>query len=86
MAQANDLTCQELVEIVTDYLDGGLPPSDRARFEDHLRQCEMCSAYLTQMQATIAVVGTLSEDGVDPMARDHLLQIFRDWNRAERAV
>jgi anti-sigma factor RsiW len=82
MTEPNDLTCKELVEIVTDYLEGALPASERERFDAHLRTCDGCTTYLEQMRATIRVMGTLSEDGLDPAARDRLLQIFRDWNRA----
>jgi anti-sigma factor RsiW len=81
MADANDLTCQELVEIVSDYLEGVLPATDLERFEAHLRACDGCATYLEQMRATIRIMGTLREDGVDPVAREHLLRTFRDWNR-----
>jgi anti-sigma factor RsiW len=81
MEDSNDLTCQELVEIVSDYLEGVLPASDLERFEAHLRTCDGCTTYLEQMRTTIRFMGTLREDGVDPVAREHLLQVFRDWNR-----
>ena len=81
MADENDLTCQELVEIVNDYLEGALPEADRARFDAHLATCEGCRRYLEQMRTTIRVVGTLSEDDLDPAARDRLLQLFREWHR-----
>ena len=77
----DDLVCQELVEIVSDYLEGVLPEADRERFDAHLETCEGCRRYLEQMRTTIRVVGTLSEDDLDPGAKDQLLQLFRDWNR-----
>ena len=80
-AETRDLTCQELVEIVSDYLEGVLPPSERARFETHIRTCDGCHAYLEQMRTTIRLVGTLAANHMEPMVRDHLLQIFRDWHR-----
>jgi predicted anti-sigma-YlaC factor YlaD len=80
-AQADDLECRVLVEIVSDYLDGALPEEDRERFDAHLQVCEGCRRYLDQMRTTIRVVGTLSEDDLDPGAKDQLLQLFRDWNR-----
>jgi anti-sigma factor RsiW len=86
MAQAGDLTCRELVEIVTDYLEGALPASERERFESHLRQCAKCTTYLQQMESTIAVMGTLTENGIEPAARDHLLHLFRDWHRTKPTV
>ena len=80
-AQADDLECRVLVEIVSDYLDGALPEDDRERFDAHLEVCEGCRRYLDQMRTTIRVVGTLTEDDLDPGAKDQLLQLFRDWNR-----
>jgi anti-sigma factor RsiW len=75
------LKCQELVELVTAYLDGALSPTDRNRFEAHLAQCQGCSNYLDQMRQTIALTGRLSEESIPPGARDKLLQAFRDWKR-----
>jgi len=80
-AQEDDLACQELVEIITDYLEGTLSDAERERFEAHLEICEGCRRYVDQMRTTIRVVGTLTEDDLDPAARDQLLQLFREWNR-----
>jgi anti-sigma factor RsiW len=77
---AIELTCKELVEIVTDYLEHRLPPADRRRFEEHLAACEGCLNYLEQMRDTIRVAGRLSEDSIPVPARERLLQAFRDWN------
>ena len=83
MATTNEeeLACQELVEIVNNYLEGALPEADRERFDAHLEICEGCRRYLDQMRMTIRVAGTLTEDDLDPDARDQLLQLFREWNR-----
>ena len=77
------LSCQELVELVTDYLEGRLPWVDRARVETHLRGCDGCSTYVEQMRMTIALTGRLREEdlGLDPVMRDRLLDAFRDWSR-----
>jgi predicted anti-sigma-YlaC factor YlaD len=80
-APEKELTCQELVEIVSDYLEGALPEEDRERFDAHLQECEGCRRYLDQMRTTIRVVGTLTEDVLDPNARDELLLVFREWKR-----
>jgi len=74
-----ELSCQELVELVTDYLEDALPDSERARFEEHLAGCEGCSNYLQQMQHTIRLVGRLTEDTIEPGVRAELLNIFRNW-------
>ncbi|HEV8603589.1 MAG TPA: zf-HC2 domain-containing protein [Gaiellaceae bacterium] len=74
------LSCQELVELVTDYLEEALPPEDRARFEAHLEPCEGCTTYLDQMRTTIELVGRLTPEHLDPEAEAVLLRAFRDWN------
>ena len=73
------LTCQELVELVTDYLDGALSRDDRSRFEAHIGACTNCREYLAQFEQTIAVTGTLREDDLEPAARDALLAQFGEW-------
>jgi anti-sigma factor RsiW len=75
----NELNCQELVELVTDYLEGALPPTECARFEAHLTECDGCTRYLDQMRLTIAAIGRLTEESIEPEARADLLQLFRDW-------
>ena len=75
----NELSCQEFVELVTDYLEGVLPAGDRARFEAHLAICPGCNRYFDQMRLTIAAVGQLTEESIEPAARAELLQIFRNW-------
>jgi anti-sigma factor RsiW len=74
-----ELTCQELVELVTDYLEGTLAPADRKRFEAHLGECEGCESYVLQMRKTVELVGALREDDLHPDARDALLGAFRGF-------
>jgi anti-sigma factor RsiW len=74
-----ELTCVELVGIVTEYLEGTLPPAARARFEDHIAVCDGCSAYLDQIRQTIRLMGSLSQGTIPPDARDALLHAFRGW-------
>ena len=76
---SNDLTCQELVELVTDYLEGALPAAERARFERHLDACPGCVAYVEQFRETVRLTGALREDYLAPAARDVLLEQFRNW-------
>lgn len=77
------LTCRELVEIVTDYLDDALPPAERARFEEHLSICSGCRAYLDQMRHTLTALGTLPEETIPQQSRDDLLHAFRTWKQRE---
>jgi anti-sigma factor RsiW len=77
---ADEMTCRELVELVTEYLDGALSAPDRRRFEDHLADCPGCRTYLQQMQQTVRTLGQLSEETIQPQVREELLQRFRRWN------
>ena len=79
MATASELTCQELVELVTDYLEGALPATERARFEEHLADCPYCRTYLEQMRQTIRLLGALPAETIAPEAESTLLSAFRDW-------
>ena len=78
---ADQLSCQELVELVTAYLDDALSPGDRARFEAHIADCDGCRGYLEQIRVTIALSGRLVPEQLDPAAKATLLDAFRDWRR-----
>ncbi|MEA2425721.1 MAG: hypothetical protein QOH13_2131 [Thermoleophilaceae bacterium] len=80
------MTCQELVELVTEYLEGTLSRRDRRRFEKHIRDCHWCTRYIEQMRVTIRTVGRLEEESISPDARDGLLAVFSDWNGGERPL
>ena len=81
MASPADMTCKELVELITDYLEGALSAPGRQRFEQHLSQCSGCRNYLEQMRQTIQSAGRLSEESFSPETRDQLLHVFRDWKK-----
>lgn len=74
-----ELSCQQVVELVSDYLEGRLSWRDRRRFERHLKACDGCSAYLDQMRETLRVLGKLEERHLTAKARKELLAAFRDW-------
>jgi predicted anti-sigma-YlaC factor YlaD len=73
------MDCKELVELVTEYFEGTLPETERARFEAHLGTCSGCQNYLKQMQQTIRTLGKLTEETLPPQTRDELLQVFKNW-------
>jgi len=73
------IECQQVVEVVTAYLEDALPARERKRLEAHLAACPHCSAYLEQIRETIALSGRLSEDEIDPAARPALLRVFAAW-------
>ena len=74
-----ELTCAQVVELVTAYLDDRLASEDAERFEEHLAFCDGCSTYLEQKRATIAATGRLRGDELPPGLQDRLLEAFRDW-------
>jgi anti-sigma factor RsiW len=74
-----DLTCKELVELVTGYLEGSLRGRRRRRFVSHLADCDGCTGYVAQMEATIRATGALTEEQVTDEPRTVLLAAFRDW-------
>ena len=78
---AEAMTCREMVELVTDYLEGALPEPERHRFEEHIGICPGCSNYIEQMRLVIKASGRLSEETLGPTARDALLDAFRGWKR-----
>lgn len=76
------LACQEVVELVNDYLEGALSAGDAARFEAHISACDGCSTYIEQIRQTVAVTGRLTEESLEPHVRDELLAAFRGWKEA----
>jgi len=73
-----DLSCAELVELVTDYLEGALSPEDRDEVEKHLAICKGCAEYVRQMRETIAASGALQPEPLSREAREKLLRAFRE--------
>jgi anti-sigma factor RsiW len=72
-----DLACKELVEIITDYLEGTLPERDRARFDAHILTCPPCREYVAEMRTTLQLTGRLTVDSISSSARDELLRAYR---------
>ena len=78
-ADREQLSCQELVELVTDYLEGALSPEEHARFEAHISRCDGCSVYLEQMRTTVKMLGNLPVGALPAGAERKLLDAFRGW-------
>jgi anti-sigma factor RsiW len=76
-----EMTCRELVQVVTDYLEGRLPARDRTRLEAHLAECPYCEEYIAQMRQTIEALGELPQERLDPRREAELLEAFRGWRR-----
>ncbi len=73
----DELTCRQVVELVTAYLEGALSTEDRRRFDEHLAGCPFCTIYLEQMRETISALGHLPEASISPDALSELRKAFR---------
>lgn len=73
------MKCREMVELMTDYLEGALSPRDRERFEEHIAGCDGCRAYLEQMRATRNAVSKLADEPIPERIQEQLLEAFRSW-------
>ena len=73
------ISCQEVVELVSDYLEQALPSDEAAVFEQHLNFCDGCVVYVDQVRTTVASAGELRTEEVPPEIKDKLLSAFRDW-------
>jgi anti-sigma factor RsiW len=82
MTTAHQLICQEIVEVVTDYLEGAMDAQSRASFDAHLAGCPHCTAYIEQVRAMIRVAGTIEARSLTPEFRAGLVAAFRDWRQA----
>lgn len=75
----NRFTCRRVTELITDYLEGALDATDRARFEAHLATCGGCTAYVEQMRATISTVGQVDVGSLPDELRDDLVELYRQY-------
>jgi len=75
------IACRQAVELVTAYLEEALSARDRARFESHLEGCPHCTEYLDQMRRTLAVMGRIEPEAIDPETRTELVALYRRWQR-----
>jgi anti-sigma factor RsiW len=75
------LTCHDVIELLSNYIDGVLTADERRRVDEHLALCDGCTTYLEQMRESIRLSGMVSEDQVPESERAALLDAFRDWRR-----
>jgi anti-sigma factor RsiW len=76
-----EVTCRDVVEVVTAYLEDSMSADERAAFEDHLALCDGCVRYVRQIERTIELVGKVHEESLSPQTRQGLLNAFADWKR-----
>ena len=77
-----ELACIELVEVITDYLEGAMPARKRRLLEQHLTACDGCEAYVEQMRRTIETTGRLRQEDIPPELEERLLVAFETWKTA----
>ena len=77
-----EMTCKELTELITDYLEERLPETERIRFEQHLSICPGCVTYLEQMRFTIKALGAKLSGKIPEAVESDLLQTFRSWKNS----
>jgi anti-sigma factor RsiW len=83
MAESHDhVSCSEVVELVTDYLERSLPPEEAALFEQHLNFCDGCVWYVDQIQTTVETVGRIEPEEVPPEVGARGVAAVRDWKRS----
>ena len=83
MTESNEMACQEVVELITDYLEDALSPGDRRRFEEHLAVCPDCRNYLAQMRVTIRLTGALKGDAIPAELRKQFLGALQQMKRRQ---
>jgi anti-sigma factor RsiW len=74
---ALDVACRQVVELVTDYLEGALPPRARAAVERHLQECPHCVEYVEQMRTAASSLRGVPVESISPAARAELVAAFR---------
>jgi len=75
------MNCRQVVELMTDYIEGTLAPAERARFEEHIAGCDGCTAYLDQMRITRRIVGRLADVPMPKSVERELVEAFRNWRK-----
>ncbi|MFZ2051831.1 MAG: zf-HC2 domain-containing protein [Solirubrobacteraceae bacterium] len=83
LRRRNELVCQEMVELITDYLEGTLSRSHRRRFEAHLAACEHCTEYLEQIRETIRLTGRLQAEDMTPQMQQEFAALYQRWRSEE---
>ncbi len=79
------LSCKQITELITDYLEGRMKFADRMRFQMHVGMCKHCRAYLRQMKATVAAVGQLPDEPMPDDVRDEMRKRFASWHASKAA-
>jgi predicted anti-sigma-YlaC factor YlaD len=82
MSMEDDLSCREVVELVTEYLENTLLPEMRKHLEEHVAECPGCESFIEQIQLTISMLSQIAQAPVSATTKQRLLQLFQDWKKA----
>jgi anti-sigma factor RsiW len=82
VSPSDEIACRELVELVTPYLEGVMPPEERSAVDRHLAACDGCRTYVEQMRLTIRAIGHVSDEAITSRTREEVLAIFRTWRQS----
>jgi predicted anti-sigma-YlaC factor YlaD len=74
-------SCQEVVELASEYLEGAMSSEQMTRFELHLNLCDGCSSFVEQVRATVGMARVVPEEEIPQELKSNLLAAFRDWTR-----
>ena len=85
MQTGDELSCQQVVELVTDYLENALLPESLRQLEAHVAECPGCKNYIEQMQLTIDMLHQIARESVFPATKQELLQLFHNWKKSSEA-
>jgi predicted anti-sigma-YlaC factor YlaD len=85
MPTEDELNCQQVVELVTDYLENTLLPEMHERLKAHVATCPGCENYIEQVQLTIDMLHQIARESVFPSTKQELLQLFQDWKKSSEA-
>ena len=85
MSTKDELSCQQVVELVTDYLENALLPELHERLEAHVAECPGCENYIEQVRLTIDMLHQIARESVFPATKQELLQLFRDWKKGSES-
>ena len=81
MTVPRTLSCNEIVEMVTDYLEGDLDQPTTVALEEHLRLCPGCDRYVDQIRETVSTLGSITSESLSPQAQSGLLEAFRTFKQ-----
>ena len=76
-SRADDLTCRQVTALLVEYVNDTLAPETMRAFQEHVRDCADCLAYLRTYRATIRALGTVRYEDMPAALQDRLLSFLQ---------